>query len=185
LTDIVYDTEFHEDGSTIDLISIGMINRATGAQLYLVNADANWQRIARQEWLCRNVVPHLPLAWEPTYDPDSKTFNVHLDYTDTRVVSHDTIAHQVAAFILAAENPRLCAWYGSYDHVVLSQLWGPMIAHPDGVPMWTWDFRQELDRLGLSEKGLPRSNSAVHDALADARELLGWMDWADRALVSR
>ena len=51
-----YDTEFLEDGRTIDLISIGIVAE-DGRELYLVNANAPWSRIRRHDWLMDNVVP--------------------------------------------------------------------------------------------------------------------------------
>lgn len=41
---IWYDTELYEDGSTIDLISIGMVDD-TGHEFYAVNADMPVNRI--------------------------------------------------------------------------------------------------------------------------------------------
>ena len=39
----------------------------------------------------------------------------------------------------------------------------------DGRTMWTHDIQQEAARLGLAEEGLPRQESGLHNALADAR----------------
>lgn len=41
-----YDTEFIEDGKTIDLISIGIVAE-DGLEYYAVNLDAPWKRISR------------------------------------------------------------------------------------------------------------------------------------------
>lgn len=54
-----YDTEFLDDGSTIDLISIGIVCE-DGREYYAVNSDMPRERISRDDWLCQNVVPHLP-----------------------------------------------------------------------------------------------------------------------------
>ncbi|TWH05595.1 uncharacterized protein DUF5051, partial [Rhodococcus rhodochrous J45] len=51
-----YDTEFLENGSTIDLISIGIVAE-DGREYYAVNSDMDHDRIAHDEWLCKNVVP--------------------------------------------------------------------------------------------------------------------------------
>ena len=80
------------------------------------------------------------------------------------------VATEVATFIQATPDPQLWAWYGAYDHVVLCQLWGPMIALPDGVPMFTNDLKQEAVRLGDPE--LPEQPAGVHNALADAHHNL-------------
>jgi hypothetical protein len=175
---IWYDTEFIEDGRTIELISIGMVREADGAELYLVNRDAPWDRIARHPWLCEHVVPHLPLtAPVRRYDDTRRTFV--LDVDDPRVVSRTEIADQILAFIRGAgPNPLLRAWFGAFDHVVLSWLWGAMDQHPDGVPMWTGDVKQDHVRLG--EPALPAQTSGLHDALADARQVQEWDLLLDR-----
>lgn len=177
---IFYDTEFLEDGRTIDLISIGMVAE-DGRELYLVNeeieSDPLYGRICHHDWLMKNVVPHLPLREkDPIGQPHAQfAGRFHLDSKDNRVVSRRFIRNAVREFIQVAKPAELWAWYGAYDHVVLSQLWGRMIAHPDGVPMWTNDLRQEVARLGDPE--LPKQEGAEHDALADARWVRDSFAW--------
>src|SRR6266545_3223216 len=70
---IFYDTEFLEDGRTIELISIGMV-ADDGRELYLVNeaiaTDPRlYDRICRDGWLMANVIPHLPMAPRADYLP--------------------------------------------------------------------------------------------------------------------
>lgn len=155
---IFYDTEFLEDGKTIELISIGMV--ADGREYYAVNRNMPVDRIRNHRWLMDNVVPHLPQ--HPFADPD-ELFN-----TADPVVKHPkVIAREVSEFILATPEPELWAWYGAYDHVALAQLFGRMLDLPDGVPMWTNDLRQEAHRLGNPE--MPGQVGAEHNALADAR----------------
>jgi hypothetical protein len=163
---IYYDTEFIEDGSTIDLISIGMVTE-DGDEYYAINANMPCERIEKNQWLMDNVVPSLPfwpidlLSWPisdlpSTEDPDIKTL--------------PRIAYEVSEFILSHQDPELWAWYAAYDHVVLAQLWGRMDDLPDGIPMWTGDLHQEAHRLGNPE--LPEQPSGVHNALHDARHNL-------------
>jgi hypothetical protein len=165
---IFYDTEFLEDGRTIDLISIGMVAE-DGREYYAVSKDATKRklrrRIRRHPWLMANVVPSLPKAhgdWN-LYMPRRWLFN----YSDPCVKPRHLIAREVRDFILAGPDPQLWAWYGAYDHVALCQLWGRMIDLPDGVPMWTNDLKQEAERLGNPE--VPEQASGEHNALSDAR----------------
>jgi hypothetical protein len=166
LVKIYYDTEFLEDGRRIHLISIGMV-ADDGREFYAVNRDAPWRRVRKNKWLMANVVPHLP---KPHGD-----WIMHMprrwlfDYHNPAVKRHSVIAEQVRAFVQATPNAELWAWYGAYDHVALAQLWGPMSALPDGIPMWTNDVRQERLRLGDPEVSVNRM--AAHNALADARHL--------------
>lgn len=173
---IFYDTEFLEDGRTIDLISIGLVDEA-GREYYAVNADADWDRIKKSDWLVRNVLPSLPiegrrsletyLAYSPHSYPRPPLDLVGIDVTDSQVRPRQVIANEVRDFILASPDPELWAWYGAYDHVVLCQLWGPMISRPKGIPMWTSDLKQEAQRLGNPK--VPEQAEGEHNALADAR----------------
>lgn len=166
MTAIDYDFEFLEDGRTIDPISIGMVCD-DGREYYAVNRDMPVRRIRKHQWLMGNVVPHLPQPhgdWR-LHMPKRWLFN----YRDPAVKPRKQIAAEVAAFIQATPEPELWANYGAYDHVALAQLWGPMIALPAGVPMFTKDIQQERDRLGLAWDELPKQAGTEHNALADAR----------------
>lgn len=178
---IYYDCEFLENGSTIDLISIGMV-AADGRELYCVSEEIGQEpldeRIGRDRWLMRHVVPHLPLR------PDAKITlpeaqhpgRFHLDLSDNRIMPRRMIRNAVREFILATPDVELWAWYSAYDHVALAQLFGRMIHLPDGVPMYTRDLRQEYDRLG-APAGLPDQPDGEHNALADARHVRVRAEW--------
>lgn len=169
---LFYDTEFIENGKTIDLISIGVVAE-DGREYYAVNADADWRRVRRHPWLMENVVPHLPKAYGDARNhmPRRWLFN----YADPSVKPRPTIADEVRAFIQETPGAELWAWYGAYDHVALAQLWGRMIDLPKGVPMWTNDLKQEVARLG--NPTLPKQDSAEHNALADARWVKAAYEW--------
>lgn len=162
-----YDTEFIEDGRTIDLISIGIVSE-DGREYYAVNRNMPLRRIRKHPWLMANVVPHLP---QPKGDrilqlPDRALF----DYAHPTVKSRGRIADEVRRFLHAGEEPVLWANWGAYDHVVLCQLWGSMADHPAGLPMFSRDLQQLLD---LAPAGFepPRQLAAEHHALADAIHL--------------
>jgi hypothetical protein len=157
---IYYDTEFLERGHQhgLDLLSIGMV-REDGAEYYAVVRDANWPAVRQHEWLMENVVPSLPGVWL-----DGQWY---LDQAHPSVKDRQEIAKELEVFCLANGKPELWAWYGAYDHVALSQLWGTMIKLPKGMPMWTNDLRQESHRLG--DIPVPRQQAGHHNALMDAR----------------
>ena len=167
MTAIDYDLEFLEDGRTIELISIGMVCDDV-REYYAVNRDMPVRRIRKHKWLMENVVPHLPKGHGDQRIHMPKRWLFH--YADHRVKHRTTIASEVAEFIRAAgPDVELWANYGAYDHVALAQLWGPMTALPDGVPMFTNDIQQEARRLGIGWDALPKQLSGEHNALADAR----------------
>lgn len=163
---IFYDTEFIENGRTINLISIALV-REDGHELYLVNRDMPIRQIRRHPWLMANVVPHLPQPHGDRilHQPARWLF----DYTHPTVHRRAEIASRVREFITSTPEPELWADYAAYDHVVLAQLYGPMINLPHGIPMWTNDLRTEISRRG--NPALPEQQHGVHDALADARHL--------------
>lgn len=166
---LFYDTEFLEDGATIALISIGMV-REDGAELYCVNRDMPTKRIAKHAWLRANVVPSLPrIHGDRRHYVSARRNPLALDFDHPAMMSRHRIAAEVEHFVLSTPDVELWAWYGSFDHVVLSWLFGPMAQHPPGVPMFTCDLRQEAARLGLTDADMPKQASGHHNALADAR----------------
>lgn len=181
---IFYDTEFLEDGETIDLISIGMVCD-DGTEYYAINADCDFSRVVCHDWLWDNVVPRLPTVVEqppgPTFGFDlskflgglpSERLNTTLDRTTACVKPKWVIANEVREFITcqAGDHPRLWANYAAYDHVALAQLYGPMSDLPKGIPMFTNDIQQLLDRLPTPERdGMSSQWNSEHDALDDAR----------------
>ncbi|MFI1485800.1 3'-5' exoribonuclease domain-containing protein [Streptomyces sp. NPDC020747] len=189
MTGLDYDWEFLENGRTIVPISIGMV-ADDGRTYYAVNrllasrSPRGWllrRRIRKHAWLMENVVPNLPQPhgdWR-LHMPKSWLFN----YLDPAVKPIERIADEVAEFIRASgPDVQLWANYGAYDHVCLAQLWGPMIALPDGLPMFTHDIQQERSRLGIGWADLPEQESGEHDALADARHNQTVRRWlAERA----
>lgn len=160
---IFYDTEFIEDGTTIDLISIGMVAE-DGRELYAVSSEFSFSALQRSAWLMANVAQSLPI--KPVSDGGPWDTN-HPDYG--RIYARRDIARQVARFIRATPDVELWAWYGAFDHIALAWLYGPMSTLPDGIPMYTNDLRQEAARLGLTDNDMPAQEHGQHNALADAR----------------
>lgn len=137
---IWFDTEFIEDGRTIDLISIGII-REDGADYYAESAECDFSKAS--SWVRANVVPHL----------------------QGRLTHRDTIAREVQIF--AGDKPEFWGYYADYDWVALCQLYGTMMDLPKGWPMFCMDIKQECVRLGNPR--LPEPGKGEHHALADAR----------------
>lgn len=161
---IFYDTEFLDDGKTIDLISIGMVAE-DGRELYAVSSEFDQAAVRRHGWLMANVWPSLPIV----KNPRGQRGVDRLDLAHPAVRPRQQIARMISDFIGATPAPQLWAYYSAYDHVALAQLWGPMRNLPAWVPMQTCDLVQEAQRLGLVPKDLPQQADRHHNALADAR----------------
>lgn len=168
-----YDTEFVDDGKTIDLVSIGIVDE-DGREYYAVSNEFDVGKLHANKWLVDNVWPHLPLRHRHKSGTRCRCLYGHLDREHPAVLSRAQIARGVRDFILGPESDEpqveLWAWYAAYDHVVLAQLWGPMMNLPPGIPMYTCDLKQEADRQG--DLPLPDQAEGEHNALADARHNL-------------
>lgn len=192
-TRVYIDSEFLEDGFTIELISIGFEDE-NGATYYAVNADMPVDRMRISDWLCKNVVPHLPLAnkehvnsrlkaargealglpsgqtTEPFDFTPMNPLMFELDRTSTLVRPRWVIANEVREFLANRAPVELWSWYSAHDHVALTQLWGPMAKLPPHVPKRTRDLGELQEDLGISDEELPAPEpGSNHDALADAK----------------
>lgn len=145
-----FDTEFIEDGTTIDLVSIGIVAE-DGREYYAISTDADLHRA--NPWVQENVLPKLPPR------------------TDSRWRSNAEIRKEIYEFLTAAPTrPELWAWVAAYDHVVLAQLWGDMTGLPREIPRFTRELRQYWEFAGCPK--LPELPDGNHDALVDARHNL-------------
>lgn len=182
---IAYDCEFIEDGRTIDLISIGMVDDA-GREFYAINCEAPWKRIAKHAWLAANVVPKLPRLHGDArlhryiLSRSGRRHNpCMLNFDHPAMRTKAAIADGVRDFVLDHHGPvELWADYGAYDHVVLAQLFGTMMDLPAGMPMFTHELQQLWEQAGRPEK--PHQTDE-HSALADARHGMAiWRSCSER-----
>ncbi|GAA1744281.1 polyadenylate-specific 3'-exoribonuclease AS [Luedemannella helvata] len=150
-----YDCEFIEDGRTIDLVSIGVVDEY-GREYYAVSTEFDDRNAV--PWVRRHVLDQLPSPADPAWR------------------SRARIRDDLEEFLLEPVRDRphdkieLWAWYAAYDHVALAQLWGAMPALPREIPRFTKDLRQLWDDRGRPP--LPAASAARHDALVDARHNL-------------
>lgn len=135
-----FDTEFIEDGNTIDLISIGVV-AADGRKLYAEFLECDFSRAS--PWVVENVLPHLNGFTSPRKD----------------------IAAELVKF--TGEKPEIWGYYADYDWVALCQLFGTMMDLPKGWPMYCRDVKQLCDSIGNPK--LPKQTSQEHHALSDAK----------------
>lgn len=140
------DTEFIEDGKTIDLISIGIVAE-DGREFYAESLDCDAHKAS--DWVKENVFPHL--------------------MGGVALMHRDLLAYKVLEFCdpNGFGKPEFWGYYADYDWVVFCQLFGRMIDLPKGFPMYCRDIKQMCDDMGKPE--LPKQESSEHHALADAR----------------
>ena len=146
-----YDTEFIDDGRTIDLISIGVATEE-GREYYAVSTEFDEKTAGR--WVRAHVLPKLPSPSSPVWRSRTQIRTDLENFFD----------------IDGGEPIELWAWIGAYDHVALCQLWGPMTALPPTIPRFTHEIRQLWEDRGCPP--LPPRPRDAHDALIDARDNL-------------
>lgn len=139
-----FDTEFLEDGRTIEPISIGIVS-ANGDEYYAEVQEMPHLRIKGHPWLMNNVVPYLQGG--EYIKPKRK------------------IASEIVDFV--GVYPEFWAYYSAYDWVLLCQLYGTMLELPSFWPMFCRDIKVLADDTGVDLHDL--SQDDAHFALGDAR----------------
>jgi hypothetical protein len=151
VTIYTYDAEFLERGHAhpISLISLGMVHVPSGNELYFELKDAPWTAIRQHPWLMENVIPHL----------------------NGERITRATAATKLQHFWIENGWPtQFWGYFVSYDHVVLSQIFGTMLDLPANVPQYSHDIKTKMDDLGIPNKHyLPIQEGTEHNALEDAR----------------
>lgn len=138
---IFFDTEFIDDGKTIDLISIGLV-REDGEELYMESSEVDLSR--GSEWVQKNVVAHL---------------------TGERF-TRDEMRKQIREFV--GSRPEFWAYFSAYDWVCLCQLFGRMLDLPPDWPMWCRDLVYLWHQVARPRINIEHSQGKHHNALADA-----------------
>jgi hypothetical protein len=158
-----YDCEFIEDGTTIDLVSIGVVGE-DGREFYAVSTAFDPSRAGA--WVRANVLPKLPSPADPAWR------------------SRERLRADLLEFLTSAPGEvELWAWIAAYDHVAVCQLWGSMPALPRALPRFTRELRQRWEDAGRPP--LPPPTSDAHDALADARLNLKRWEAIESAVAAR
>jgi len=142
-----FDTEFIEDGKTIELVSIGIVSEL-GREYYAVSTEFDASKAV--PWVVENVLNHLtvdgvrvePDAWKPRAQ----------------------IREEILAFV--GNKPEFVAYCSSYDWVVLAQLFGRMIDLPKHFPHWCFDLKQLAE---MKVKHVKPIQTNIHHALDDAK----------------
>lgn len=139
-----FDTEFNENGKTIDLISIGIVNVSTGEKIHLISSDFKEEDC--NDWVKKNVLTKLDHD-EPRY-------------------TKKAIREKIIEF--CGEDPEFWAYYSQYDWVVFCQIFGSMVDLPENYPKFCFDIKQEILRRNIKKDQLPPDPDDEHNALADA-----------------
>ena len=182
-TKYFFDTEFIEDGKTIDLISIG-IACEDGRVYYAQNQECKFTKA--NEWVWRNVFPHLDhfnMRGGGVRSCQQHKGMSHEPLTGKCVIGGNTycpwryhweIRNEVREFMDVEKygKPEIWGYYADYDWVAFCQLFGAMIELPKGFPMFCMDLKQLCVSVGDPELPKLESISGVeHHALHDTMEI--------------
>ncbi len=139
------DTEFVEDGATIDLISIGIVAE-DGRPYYAISGEFNLQKAKAHPFVSEHVLPKLDSG----------------DFWKRR----ETIAAEIVQFV--GKEPEFWGDFAAYDWVALCQLYGTMMDLPPTWPFFCRDVQQLRKMLNASEFTV--NSPWEHNAMADAHE---------------
>jgi hypothetical protein len=177
------DTEFVDDGKTIDLISVGIVAE-DGREYYAQSLEVDARHI--DNWLFENVLSHMQACDRDVFNDAERALSVlasmgrhrygHLSCTssDCPWRTRQQLMYEVAQFVQpdGEHTPfELWGWCAGYDFVVLCQLFGKMMYLPLGWPHYIRDLQYLLDERGIKDEDLPKQAETAHNALADARQI--------------
>lgn len=169
------DTEFIENGVTIDLISIGLV-ADDGRTYYAQNKECKFDKAS--DWVVRNVFPHLihfSMARAGCRSCGERQFNGGGDKLTGKCIDESCpwrfrfeIRDELKLFCDPEKygKPEFWGYYADYDWVAFCQLFGTMIELPKGFPMYCRDIKQLSDELGGHR--IPKPEVEIHHALSDA-----------------
>lgn len=171
------DTEFIEDGVTIDLISIALVCD-DGREYYAISNEFNSSKA--HQWVKDNVIAKLPPRPCFTQNPYASASDKEASKIwKTREQIKEDVLFFLAGGVFHSDGSQTLYWdesvkdvefwadYAAYDWVVFCQLFGNMLDLPRELPMFCSDIQQWKTQLGKPE--LPEQALGHHNALEDAR----------------
>lgn len=160
------DTEFVEDGKTIDLISIGIVDQ-NGRTYYAVNRECDFTNAS--PWVWENVLRPMGIydSRDILTNPGSPEISPRLRETILASRCRETIASEILQFIGFDDEIEFWADYCAYDWVAFCQLYGTMMEDlPRHFPMYCNDLQQALTKTpGISLPPQVGQHHALHDAI--------------------
>jgi 3'-5' exoribonuclease Rv2179c-like domain len=164
------DTEFMEDGCSIDLISVGVVAE-DGREFYKQVVEADHSQ--SNTFVLHNVLPYL----EQCISARSKRYHWaamsqqkswKCDAENCPWLFRAQIAAELKDFV--GESPQFMGYYCAYDWVAVCQMFGTMMALPQDWPKYCREMRQWLDERYLHAVVQP--DDMPHHALSDAQWIM-------------
>lgn len=167
-----YDSEFIDTGTTIDLISVGIVAE-DGREYYVQSVE--FDPANASGWVRENVLAHLKTCNEwGKWNLDKSLYSwEQCEKPDCPWRRREQIKQEIVAFLDPEKygKPELWGWITGYDYVAFCQLFGTMMDLPAGYPHYIRDIQYLLDEKSLSDDMLPAQEEQAHHALADAKHI--------------
>jgi len=155
------DTEFMESPCTIELISIGIF--AENSRTFYAESN-EFDPHKANPWVQKHVFPQL--KYDPFNEKIRFGFSMCEDEFSIEMLGNKNEIQQEILRFIGTDKPEFWGYYSAYDWVVFCWLFGPMIALPDGWPMYCRDLKQLAD--SMPEKPRFAEPKGEHNALIDA-----------------
>ena len=155
---IFFDTEFIDNGSRVDPVSIGLV-REDGAEYYAEYLEADWTQA--KSWMWENVHPYLTGPVKSKVD----------------------IAYDLKEF--CGSRPKFWAYFCSYDWLVMCQTFGGFLEVPYNWPNYCNDLIVEANRIKFDPYAIAQEGT-LHNALEDAKwnkKLYDAMLYSDERII--
>jgi hypothetical protein len=184
------DSEFIDDGKTVDLISIGIVCE-DGRELYLQSSEFNIDKAS--QWVKDNVIMHLDLC-PYIQQPPGPLYSLGTLYGAQAQHRKGQCVDQIYGlrhrcpwrtraqmrrdllgfFGFSSGTPEgieLRGWITAYDYVAFAQVFGTMLDVPAGLPHYIHELQAILDAQGITDDMLPPQEAGLHRAIDDARHI--------------
>jgi len=159
-----FDTEFIENGKSVQLISIGIVDE-TGKEYYAVSNEYNYDDAS--DWVKENVIEPMYKEFIAIRSNPPVTVKV---FQNIIGLNKKQIGKEIVDFVRYSqvEGTEIEFWgyYSDYDWVVLCQLFGTMMDLPPDFPMFCMDLKQSMIERCVEKLPDPVGE---HNALIDAR----------------
>lgn len=174
---IYFDTEFHEDGRVLELISLGAV-RDDGKEYYAQVIETSHKQC--NDWVKVNVIPKLQLCPRSIHRDDHKWVTKG-KCGDEKCYwrTLPQIAFDLKEFTKETDSIQWWADYGAYDWVMLCKLYGTMMNIPkewkyfcdlhDLEQIILKNIMNEKDEKKFLRKKPIQNEKEKHHALNDAR----------------
>lgn len=191
MTRYFLDTEFIDDGKTIDLISIGIV--CEDSREYYAQSTEFYAGHA-SDWVKEQVLSHLSLC--PHLNRGDGDILAQIQHQQSShgffggqcyevgLTRHEKdcpwrtrreLAKDIREFFKSPDSFEVWGWCAGYDFVALCQIFGTMMDLPNGFPHYIKDIQYVLDERGIADEDLPPNAWAAHNALTDAKYI--WQLW--------